>query len=143
MLRVVLLLSFFANIVGCYGDVQKMKKQALETPSEQLKAAGWKNRVLLVSQPELQPLWAAALKREKAALLERDLIVIEADATLRKRYRLNDGQFAVVLIGKDGGRKAVQRDKPNLPAFFAKIDRMPMRQREMRERKLPEKRAQD
>jgi hypothetical protein len=43
-------------------------------------------------------------------------------------------QSVFVLVGKDGGIKARQQGKLDLNAFFALIDAMPMRQREMRAR---------
>lgn len=55
-----------------------------------------------------------------------------ADA-FRKRFNVPEDAFAVVLVGKDGGEKF--RAGVTLPPhlLFQIIDRMPMRQREMRE----------
>jgi hypothetical protein len=54
---------------------------------------------------------------------------------LRSLHDVTPGEFAVILVGKDGTEKR-RSDRPVSPeALFEQIDRMPMRQREMRERK--------
>ena len=52
-------------------------------------------------------------------------------AGLRERYGIEPGQFAVILIGKDGGEKYRLYEVPELDGIFALIDGMPMRQNEM------------
>ena len=54
---------------------------------------------------------------------------------LRKRFDVNQGQFNVILVGKDGGVKLNRQDKIDLQNIFALIDAMPMRQEEMRQKK--------
>lgn len=53
--------------------------------------------------------------------------------SLRDSYRVDEQQYAVLLIGKDGGVK-LRSDEPVTTAeLFSLIDSMPMRRREMRE----------
>ena len=83
------------------------------------------------------------------ALLERDMALsivsgnvattvlgptlADSGETLRSRYRVGPNDFAVILIGKDGGEKLRARDLIEPAEIFALIDTMPMRRREMRE----------
>lgn len=54
-------------------------------------------------------------------------------ATVRERFGIEPGAFAVVLVGKDGTEKR-RSDRPvPIEDLFAQIDQMPMRQREMRD----------
>ncbi len=57
-----------------------------------------------------------------------------SDRDLRVEYLTGADEFAVVLIGRDGGEKL--RSTSPIPAaeLFGKIDEMPMRRRELRER---------
>lgn len=61
-------------------------------------------------------------------------VTAEAAASARQEYGVEDGRFAVALVGKDGGVK-IRADEP-VPAseIFGRIDAMPMRRREIRER---------
>ena len=52
---------------------------------------------------------------------------------LRERFGVAPDEFAVVLVGKDGGEKLRKNDLLTMRELFATIDAMPMRQREMRE----------
>lgn len=89
------------------------------------------------------------LKDQRAALQDRDMIVAVIDphnvviefgasqdlsaTKLRQRFGIADADFAVILVGKDGGSKA-RSDKPVAPEeIYQLIDAMPMRQREMRD----------
>lgn len=56
----------------------------------------------------------------------------ESADNLRKRFKIRPGNLTAILIGKDGGLKLRQIDRVDLPAIFALIDTMPMRQQEMR-----------
>lgn len=50
-------------------------------------------------------------------------------------YRTGEAEeFAVVLIGRDGGEKFRSDDPVSVEELFSKIDEMPVRRREMRER---------
>jgi len=117
--------------------------------TEPLESYLWKNRVLLLSFGEKRTELLAELKKEKIALKERDLVLIdlfpiptehplltrlpEKEAVeLRQRYALNKQATSVLLIGKDGGLKARQSTQLDLFGLFARIDAMPMRQAEMK-----------
>jgi len=109
-----------------------------DSPAAVLKKAQWKARVILVEVERDSPAQKSlkeSLKKNKAALEERDLIVIRADAQLRKKFAIPPHRFTAILIGKDGGEKARQSGELALDQFFALIDTMPMRQQEMREQK--------
>ncbi len=56
----------------------------------------------------------------------------EAAATQHK-YNPGGG-FAVVLLGKDGGQKLLRREVIERASLYDSIDRMPMRQAEMKAR---------
>lgn len=115
----------------------------------------WQHRLLLLFAPqEDTPAYAAAaadIDRRSEEILDRDLVVFhlledgmsrvdgrrlsDAEARqLRDRFEIAPGRFTAVLIGKDGGVKLVRRDSVDLQAVFDRIDAMPMRQREMREK---------
>jgi len=115
----------------------------------------WKNRLLLVFSPsdtdqtylELQH----ALGRAGDKLQDRDMVVFRLFASgrgktdeaclgkdevrsLYQRFDVPDHPLTVILLGKDGGEKARQVGQFDLQAIFDRIDAMPMRQREMRQR---------
>ncbi|KQR77843.1 DUF4174 domain-containing protein [Rhizobium sp. Leaf341] len=111
---------------------------------------GWKSRVLLVfAKPGAAE--AAEQRRlllqDRAALADRDMVVLEVvddtvmpvfgkaetatAAELRKDAGVTDnGPFAAILVGKDGGIK-LRAAKPVAPEqLFGLIDSMPMRANE-------------
>jgi hypothetical protein len=123
----------------------------------------WERRVLLLFAPAAQDArYRAQLQRLRAApdsaLAERDLMLVtlpatgtpqrrswdaesqaqpvsaESAARLRERLGVTAGDFAFVLVGKDGTEKRRDRAPVAPEAIFEEIDAMPMRQREMRER---------
>ncbi len=122
----------------------------------------WSHRPLLIFAPhegERLTEQRRHLDAVKAGLAERDVLVVEiigvdtgqatdarGDAdpvslvaedvkSLRTQYDVLLGDFALILIGKDGGEKR-RDDKPTaLAALFEQIDAMPMRQDELRERR--------
>ena len=57
------------------------------------------------------------------------------DAALRVRLGLPPQGFAVALVGKDGGVKESWREPVEPARIFGLIDRMPMRQDEVRARR--------
>ena len=115
-------------------------------PLEQtLRECRWQKRVLLVAAPTAEQ---ADFKTQKAllaanqpGLADRDFLVLDvlydqlpaADRQfLAKKIGVKPPNFAVVLIGKDGGVK--QKSSRPLPpaALFGTVDQMPMRRAEMR-----------
>ncbi|KXG87979.1 DUF4174 domain-containing protein [Agrobacterium bohemicum] len=113
---------------------------------ESLSHYEWKNRVVLVfgkatdRKVERQ---IDALKAKQAELADRALIVIritgnEARAVygteialnadkLRTDAKIDDNDFQVILVGKDGGVKFRSKDIVSDVEIFDLIDRMPMR----------------
>ena len=92
------------------------------------------------------------LRQAEAGLVERDLRVVrlQPDAPITidgaavefpeaaKIYRyfgIDDDQFAVLLIGKDGGVKMQADQPPPIETVFDLIDSMPMRQLEMQQQR--------
>ena len=53
--------------------------------------------------------------------------------SLRRRFGIDPDNFAVVLVGKDGGVKMSKQGSVDLESIFDVIDSMPMRQHEMRD----------
>jgi len=57
--------------------------------------------------------------------------------TLRRRFRVPDDAFQVILVGLDGGEKLRESAPVTRERLFQVIDGMAMRQRELRERDTP------
>ncbi|KGI70515.1 DUF4174 domain-containing protein [Mycolicibacterium rufum] len=113
----------------------------------------WERRPLLVFAPtDADPRLTETLNRIEAtrcAFEGRDMVLgrilttgtstldgqaIDAGERQRlvARFGVGADDFAVLLIGKDGGEKLRFTDLPDLQAIYTVIDGMPMRQREMR-----------
>ncbi|MBF9236510.1 DUF4174 domain-containing protein [Hymenobacter sp. BT683] len=121
---------------------QSPKRMSLE---QILRESRWKYRVLLIAAPTAEhpdfKTQKALLAAKKTDLAERDFVVVEAlydqlsatdKAFLKSKTGVQPPQFAAVLIGKDGGVKERSR-RPIPPAdLFGTVDKMPMRQQEMR-----------
>ncbi len=56
----------------------------------------------------------------------------DAAQLLRENLIVSPGQFAVILVGKDGGVKLHRQEETQLDDIFGLIDSMPMGQEEMR-----------
>jgi hypothetical protein len=114
----------------------------------------WQNRPLLLFAPDNEDKHLvqllATLQKSNCDIDDRDMIIavllaegqsrlnnnnISAQdaALIRKRYEIEPSQFAVLLIGKDGGEKYRLFAVPELNEIFSLIDGMPMRQDEMQE----------
>ena len=113
---------------------------------ERLSNYEWKNRVVLVFGKTTDPKVERqidALKAKQAELADRALVVIritgnEARAVygteitlngdkLRTDAKIDDNDFQVILVGKDGGVKFRSKDIVSDVEIFDLIDRMPMR----------------
>ncbi len=96
---------------------------------------GWSARPILVFAAAGDPRFArqrALFEAHAADLAERDNLVIldtTESSALRRRYR--PGDFAVILIGKDGGEKFRSAEVVDPRVLDALIDTMPMRRNEM------------
>ncbi len=114
---------------------------ALAAPSS-LADMRWQKRVLLVAAPSADDPGTVAQRRALVGwdegARERDLAIIsvigdrvdgasDGAAALRKRFRLPQGRFVAILIGKDGAEK-MRSLAPIAPKVLAEtIDAMPMR----------------
>ena len=113
----------------------------------------WKQRVLLIFSPDatdsLYQQQLAEYQQQEAGLKERDLVMYKilddkvivptgkeydraVAQALRNQYQIKEKGLTVVLIGKDGGEKLTEQGLLSTDKLFATIDRMPMRQQEMR-----------
>jgi len=115
----------------------------------------WKNRLLFIFAPEKGDAFFQALQSEISnqpdEISERDLVVfsifetgpsyqenIQLDtrtaAAIRAKFAAPPGQFTCILVGKDGGIKLRQDSQVKLGEVFDRIDAMPMRREEMRQK---------
>jgi len=115
----------------------------------------WKNRLILIFANSQQD--SILLKTQQQAIIykdeiiDRDLLLIysvekgksaandsllpdSVSSALREKYDVPQGSFSIILIGKDGGEKLRQVGRIDFKEIFGRIDAMPMRQSEMRER---------
>ena len=65
-------------------------------------------------------------------LLQPPLIQADEQITLRRRFHIQPNQFAVILIGKDGGEKLRSTNPVTLLKLNTTIDAMPGRKDEMK-----------
>jgi hypothetical protein len=113
--------------------------------AETLNDFRWKQRLLVVTGGPAA--LRTELAKQEAGLVERDVRVFILDdpanapdkalaAELRERLKIRDGVAEVLLLGKDGQTTLRWKaDEFTITALFAKIDAMPMRKAEMRERR--------
>lgn len=89
-----------------------------------------------VNQPEFKK-QLHLLKQDSIGLADRDLVIYTHNegSALHKKYAIKPGQFAIILIGKDGGEKFRSFAVVQPETLFALIDSMPMRKAEMRKNK--------
>lgn len=118
--------------------------------------SGWEHRLIafVLSDEADRASVEGMLKGYAEEIAERDLLFVNlGDIDIKSDYSLAIGaqekelwrsfwglgtdESRFVLVGKDGGVKAAQRDSLRLNLFFDLIDSMPMRQAEMRERTSP------
>jgi hypothetical protein len=148
-LGIVLLLVLTGGIMAHMGFGQ-------ESGTIDIDAYQWRNRLLLVFAPSEEYVRYRGLRKQirnqEGEIVDRDLLVFhifesgesrlgnssidqQLAAQLRNRFSAKPGEFTVVLIGKDGGEKLRRGTDVDIAEIFALIDSMPMRQREMRERR--------
>ena len=116
----------------------------------------WQNRPLFIFAPSTDTdsyrEQESRLKGREEGLEDRDMLVFrvvsegqsrmddreltEADETyLRERFDVGPDEFAVILVGKDGTEKMRRGAPVEVDEVFDRIDAMPMRRREMKQRK--------
>lgn len=113
----------------------------------------WKDRPVVVFAPSREaPAAAEQIRRlaaARAVLAERDMPVLLVTRTgvaalagrrsptleaaeLRAAYGVGEDDFAVVLVGKDGGEKLRSAEPVTAERLTGLVDSMPMRRREAR-----------
>ena len=70
---------------------------------------------------------------EECSTMNGEVISDSSSHSIRDRLSPADSGYSIFLIGKDGGVKLKQDEVLEPAELFRVIDRMPMRQREMRE----------
>ncbi|MFO7799124.1 DUF4174 domain-containing protein [Rhodohalobacter sp.] len=70
---------------------------------------------------------------EECSSLNGEVISDSSSQKIRERLSPPENGYSILLIGKDGGVKLKQDEVLEPAELFRVIDRMPMRQREMRE----------
>ena len=142
------LMSFvFAGLIATAAAAQSAQESNPETlfaPADMtdLSEFRWKKRpVVVFADDENDPAFIEQIEflEERAeALLERDVIVLtDTDPAARSplRLRMRPRGFMLVLVGKDGGIKLRKPFPWDVREITRSIDKMPMRQREIREQK--------
>lgn len=120
----------------------------------QLSHYRWENRLLLIFAPSQKSAdykkQLEELQGREDGMLDRDLktfrlfteetsigdgheINKEIVESLYRKFDVQPGSFAIILIGKDGTEKLRKESLLNTGKLFGLIDSMPMRQREMRD----------
>lgn len=107
-----------------------------------LEAFLWRARpVIIFADSPLDPAFATQLEflqTEIEEMIERDIVLItdtDPDARSALRTKLRPRGFQMVLIGKDGGVKLRKPFPWDMREISRTIDKMPMRQREISERR--------
>ncbi len=113
----------------------------------------WENRVILLFAPDFQhqelKQQLAFFQKDQKGLEDRKLIVyqITPDKVKKegkilaekgevenwfKKFKAKEDEFTFILIGLDGGEKMRSMEVVSLKKLFGKIDQMPMRRAEIR-----------
>ena len=122
-------MSFIISIIT--GLLMMGNKVEQLSSYRQLFIFGKEQNQLLVQQ-QLQ-----LLSEANDGVKERDIkvIVTESENAAGKKYKVEAGQFTVILIGKDGSEKYRTNKLLQTKDLFSIIDAMPMRKSEMSRRK--------
>ncbi|MEQ6247337.1 DUF4174 domain-containing protein [Sulfitobacter sp. HNIBRBA3233] len=100
-----------------------------------------KRPVVIFADSEFDPAFVEQMElivSEADRLVERDVVVItdtDPDARSEIRLRMRPRGFMLTLVGKDGQLKIRKPFPQDVREITASIDKMPMRQREIREAK--------
>jgi hypothetical protein len=102
----------------------------------------WTNRLVVVfADTPADPRFGEQIEKlmsDMDALAERDIVVLtdtDPDARAPIRTKLRPRGFQVTLVGKDGGVKLRKPAPITVRELSRTIDKMPVRQREIRERR--------
>ncbi|MGC3936256.1 DUF4174 domain-containing protein [Roseobacter sp. EG26] len=137
------LACFFANATMAQTAEPDLAETLFVTMEDvDLKQFKWKKRpVVVFADSEDNPAYIeqTRLLRERAEELDaRDVVVItdtSPDVMSDLRRKLRPRGFMLVIIGKDGGVKLRKPFPWDVREISRSIDKMPMRQREIREQK--------
>jgi len=142
------LLGLVALLTGAL--IAYLPALANDAPLDELR---WKARVLLVFAADTDDsrvvTFTESINNMSCEVAQRDIVSGEILSTgesrigdtrisaddaeqLRELFRVDDSDFRVFLVGKDGGVKATYTSVPALEVVFGLIDGMPMRIREAR-----------
>ena len=139
-------------LISVFVSISSLANMAFAQKDSMLKNYKWKNRIILVFTTDAdgkEEQQLSLFKEQSAGMEDRDLMFFRIKESkvigpedksypaytadqLRNKYRVQQGEFTVILIGKDGTEKPRQHDILKTEKLFATIDAMPMRQREMR-----------
>ena len=135
--------AFFAS----FGHAQTTSPEAdpmqiIAADMADLNEFRWKKRPILVfADSEDDPAFIEQMDLLRARLTElktRDVVILtdtDPDARQPLRLRMRPRGFMLVLVGKDGGIKLRKPFPWSVREISRSIDKMPMRQREIREGK--------
>ncbi|WP_308342258.1 DUF4174 domain-containing protein [Roseobacter insulae] len=137
------LACFFANAPAAQTAEAELPEMLFVTMEDaDLKQFIWKKRpVVVFADSENNPAYIEQMRllhEREEELDARDVVVItdtDPDAKSDLRQKLRPRGFMLVLIGKDGGVKLRKPFPWDVREISRSIDKMPMRQREIREQK--------
>ena len=130
------------SLAAAEGDVTPAEALFVEGDVEDLSQFVWEKRpIIIFADSPADPNFGQQieyLETRAQELLDRDVIVLtdtdpSGDSALRTKLRPRG--FMLVLIGKDGGVKLRKPYPWDVRQLMRSIDSMPMRQREIRERR--------
>jgi hypothetical protein len=142
-MKIIFFLGLLLSIQFAYGQEDILKQYQ------------WENRLVLlfgsISEYSVEK-QINELKRDPEGINDRDLLIFHIEGNevgfigkssspslsadrLRNRYNKAEQEYRYILIGKDGGVKLNKKEFVPNKDLYSVIDAMPMRQREMRERK--------
>ncbi|MEL6808061.1 MAG: DUF4174 domain-containing protein [Pseudomonadota bacterium] len=130
------------SLAAAEGEVTSADALFVEGEVEDLSQFVWEKRpVIVFADSPADPNFGQQIEFLEARaeeLLDRDVVVLtdtdpSADSALRTKLRPRG--FMLVLIGKDGGVKLRKPFPWDVRQLMRAIDSMPMRQREIRERR--------
>ncbi len=133
---------FASPLLAQETDVTQLETLFRPADMADLSEFRWKKRpVLVFADSEDDPAYIEQLEllgQRADALLERDVVVLtDTDPAARSplRLQMRPRGFMLVLVGKDGGNKLRKPFPWDVREITRSIDKMPMREREIREQK--------
>lgn len=143
VLPVVIASLLGGSLAAAEGEITPAEALFVEGDVEDLSQFVWEKRPIIVfADSPADPNFGQQieyLESRAQELLDRDVVVLtdtdpSEDSALRTKLRPRG--FMLVLIGKDGGVKLRKPYPWDVRQLMRSIDSMPMRQREIRERRV-------